>query len=335
MMSASSQTQRVAVQGEVLLRQRYIEGLSSDPRDLSRHPEILYDARGVELLNVIRRLHSYYIPSLEAVVLEGCAKNIVQLCKDKGISWLADLGAGKSPRTPILFNAMDKEHLFMDVHLCDISTEANSTNRERLRQWYVFPWTFTAHLWGCDAVLQWLPQQRKFNGRGILSFLGQNFGNFWPSDEGVAFLRRVYEGLSVGGLLLLGLDCPPHDQFKPAYEVLQAYRGPDTDNFIRNALHRLVALGGTVDLTAWHYFCDYDFAQDCVIMGLQAISPNEIRVENQRFSFEAGEDLIVERSYRYSPGRLIDLAAAAGFNPDKIKIFQDVNKRYLIACLER
>jgi uncharacterized SAM-dependent methyltransferase len=122
--------------------------------------------------------------------------------------------------------------------------------------------------------------------------------------------------LQAGDALLVGADLK-----KDARMLEAAYDDPlgVTAAFNLNLLARINReLGANFDLGRWRHYAFYNAALGRIEMHLASLASQAIDVGDHRFSFERGETIHTENSYKYSVAEFQALAARAGFRPVKV-----------------
>jgi len=144
-------------------------------------------------------------------------------------------------------------------------------------------------------------------------FLGSNIGNFDPpgADE---FLLGVRAALASGDALLVGTDL-----VKPERDLLLAYDDPlgVTAAFNRNLLVRINReLGGDFDVSAFRHLARWNAPESRVEMHLVAERDQQVHIPGASLevSFEAGETIWTESSYKYRPDQVVEMLERAGFH---------------------
>jgi uncharacterized SAM-dependent methyltransferase len=143
-------------------------------------------------------------------------------------------------------------------------------------------------------------------------FLGSNIGNFDPPAARL-FLSSIRESLRAGDKLLLGVDL-----VKEEGDLLLAYDDPlgVTAAFNKNILLRINReLGGNFDLAAFDHHVIWNAAATRVEMHLVTRGRQHVSIPAAacEVSFEAGESIWTESSYKYQPALVAALARASGF----------------------
>ncbi len=146
--------------------------------------------------------------------------------------------------------------------------------------------------------------------------MGSNIGNYEPA-RGKKLLRGIAATLKPGDGLLLGAD------LKKDPRVLElAYDDPTgvTSAFNKNLLARINReLQGRFDLDDFRHVAHYDSHAGAVHSYLEARRAHEVRVDaiDLTVSFEAGEAIHTESSYKYSFDDIKALGKAVGFRLER------------------
>jgi L-histidine Nalpha-methyltransferase len=278
--------------------------LTRTPRELPSH--YLYDRLGSSLFEAICRLPWYRIADIEQHLLDAHSTAIFGRLGP--VSTVVELGPGSGGKLVTLLAASPRRHL--TVHLIDVSDEALG---QATRALAVAPdLSVVTHQATYQAGLSAIGRPRGPNGRTLVVFLGSNIGNF--DREGAdALLRDVRGAVSGGDALLLGTDL-----VKPEEELLLAYDDPlgVTAAFNRNLLVRVNReLGGDFDVNQFTHRATWNAAASRVEMHLVSTRRQRVCVAacNLEMTFEAGETIWTESSYKYCVDDLAPTLARAGF----------------------
>ncbi len=276
--------------------------LRTRPRTIP--PRWLYDDRGSELFDRITRLPEYYPTEAEREIL---ATHSAMIAEVSGATTVIELGSGTSDKTRTLLDAFVVHGEIERFAPLDVSEAtllyAAEVLAERYPDLVVEPVVgdFTRHL-------ARLPS----GGTRLVAFLGGTVGNFY-TDERRAFLGALADGLVAGDWLLLGVDLiKPIDRIMAAYDDSQGV----TDAFIRNALAVINRdLDANFDLGNFEYVPLWDAREHRVDMRLRACDPETAHIGALGLDvvFEAGEELRVEISTKFSPDDVVAELADAGF----------------------
>lgn len=278
-----------------------IAGLSQEPRTLPC--KFFYDERGAGLFQKICELPEYYVTRSELQILRLFG---AEIAKTLGAQIeLIGLGTGAGTKTQILLEELKEPQVYVPI---DISKEQLQKSTTRFRQ--IFPALEILPV--CADYLEpfELPLPRRVSSRSVVYFPGSTIGNFKPDDAG-KFLRRLVDLCAPNGGLLIGVDLQKDKQI-----IEQAYNDSAgvTADFNLNLLARANReLGADFDLKQWRHRAIYNPADGRIEMHLISQIDQTVRIQDHSFSFRAGEKIISEYSYKYTPDGFTALAREAGF----------------------
>jgi dimethylhistidine N-methyltransferase len=278
--------------------------LTQSPRQLpSRY---LYDELGSALFEAICRLPWYRIATIEQSLLSTHAASIFSRLQP--VSTVVELGPGSGEKLVTLMAALPKRDV--TVHLVDVSPAALDTAATALAA--SSPLTVVAHHATYEAGLAAVGRSGGAAGRTLVVFLGSNIGNFDPAGTD-ALLRGVRAALGPGDALLLGTDL-----VKPEADLLLAYDDPlgVTAAFNRNVLVRVNReLDGDFDVNQFSHRAVWNAPESRVEMHLVSRSRQRVQVRGSRLdvTFDAGESIWTESSYKYRLDDLAPMLDRAGF----------------------
>jgi L-histidine N-alpha-methyltransferase len=267
-----------------------------------------YDALGSALFEAICQLPWYRITRAETNLLASRAREII--ARVDPVSTLVELGPGSGEKLATLIEEGRSRAQHLTVHLVDVSASA-----------LVLAGRTLSALDGVDVV----PHQAAYEaglaeavaypdtpGRRLTLFLGSNIGNFDPPGAD-ALLRSIRAALGPGDALLIGTDL-----VKPTNQLRLAYDDPlgVTAAFNRNLLVRINReLGADFEVEAFRHCALWNSAESRVEMHLVATSRQHVRVAaaSLELTFEAGETIWTESSYKYRPADVVDMLERCGF----------------------
>lgn len=280
-------------------------GLSSSPKQL--FPKYLYDSLGSRLFDAICHVDEYYPTRAENEILIRHAAEMVAGIPD--CQTLIELGSGSADKTRSIIEALlrhQTELLFIPV---DISASALEKSSRALLAAYP---ALRIEAYAADyleglAAMQPLPP-----GPALILFLGSNIGNF-EKAEALTFLRAIRRMIRRGDALLLGADLK-----KDRATLEAAYNDAlgVTRAFIVNELARINReLGGDFDLWAFGLRSVYNEEKGCVDVYLESLRPQSVTISSLEMSitFEAGEWIHMEHSYKFDVDGLSALGLQSGF----------------------
>jgi len=279
--------------------------LTLSPRQLpSRY---LYDELGSSLFEAICRLPWYRVATIEQSLLAAHAAAIFSRLPP--ISTVVELGPGSGEKLVTLMAARPARDV--TVHLVDVSLAAldQATSVLAARS----SLTVVAHQATYEEGLSAVGRSRDGSGQTLVVFLGSNIGNF-DAQSTDAFLRAARATLRSGDALLVGTDL-----VKPEAELLLAYDDPlgVTAAFNRNLLVRVNReLGGDFDVNRFSHRAVWNASDSRVEMHLVSQSRQRVRVAGcgLDITFDAGEPIWTESSYKYRAADLAPMLDRAGFD---------------------
>ncbi len=281
-------------------RDLVLRGLTSDVKTLP--PSLFYDSAGAALFEQICELPEYYPTRTELSIL---TEHGADLAKAAGESVaLIEYGSGAGTKVRLLLDHLEHPVAYVPV---DVSqAQLLRVAEERAVQYpglQVFP--------VCADYTQPLSLPKlPATAKRVAFFPGSTIGNFHPT-EAAAFLHRVRHTVGPQGGMILGVDRRKdphvlHDAYNDAAGVTAAFN--------LNLLTRLNrTLGGTFDLTTFRHVAFFNDVASRIEMHLESTIAQHVRVADVEITFEAGETIHTECSYKYDEARLVALAEAGGF----------------------
>ena len=159
-------------------------------------------------------------------------------------------------------------------------------------------------------------------------FPGSTIGNFRPRAA-LRLLRSVARLVGDGGGLLIGFDLDKDESIVwPAYNDRQGISAA----FNLNLLARINReLGADFDLRAFAHRADYNRKKQRVEIHLVSLKDQVVRIGGRDFTFQEGEMIHTEYSYKYSLDRFGRLTSRAGFSLDRQ--WSDANQYFCVQYL--
>jgi L-histidine N-alpha-methyltransferase len=287
------------------MRDDALAGLQSPMKSIP--PVWFYDERGSRLFEEITRLPEYYPTRAERHLLETFAPTIAELSK---ADTLVELGAGACEKTRVLLDALQELGTLTRYVPFDVSDEflrdAASTlsNEYESLSIHLVIGDFSDHL-----------TQISTDGRRIVAFLGGTIGNLDPARR-ARFLFDLNCTMSSEDSLLLGADL-----VKDQRRLVAAYDDAAgvTAQFNKNVLHVLnEQLGGNFNPELFAHVALWNQAEEWIEMRLRALQATEVTLTDAGLTvgFRKGEDILTEISAKFTPERIEEELAAAGFVVD-------------------
>jgi dimethylhistidine N-methyltransferase len=319
--ASADRSTAVAVQALADAVQYY---LTLAPRQLPS--EFFYDPLGSALFEAICELPWYRITRAEGALLDRHGGDILSFVDS--LSTVVELGPGSGGKLLTLLSASAKPH-DLTVHLIDVSAAALTQASRALAELGVAG--VVAHQATYETGLVEAAAMRAQRGRTLMLFLGSNIGNFDPPDAD-AFLRSVRAALSPRDALLVGADL-----VKPEADLLLAYDDPlgITAAFNRNLLVRINReLGADFAIDRFAHRAAWNAAESRVEMHLVSTVRQRVRVPTAAIevTFESGETIWTESSYKYEPEDVQAMLERAGFR--RMSQWVDEDARFALTLVE-
>jgi dimethylhistidine N-methyltransferase len=290
-----------------------VAGLRATPKHIP--PKYFYDAAGSRLFERITTLPEYYPTRAEMQILRERAGAVAALVPAEGA--LVEFGSGSSAKVRLLLARMPKLRAYVPV---DISGEFLGEEARRLRAEHsslqVVPVAadFTKPFALPDAV-RGLPRAGFFPGSTI--------GNFDP-DDAKAFLRNAAGVLGGGAAFIVGVDLVKDEAIlNRAYDDAQGVTAAFNLNLLARANRELKA---DFDLDGFAHHAFFNEEQSRIEMHLVSRKVQQVHVGGATFTFDEGETIHTENSYKYTVDGFLRLAAEAGWRgsdvwTDKDRLF--------------
>lgn len=295
-----------------------VGGLSAQPKHLS--PKFFYDAVGSQWFDAITALPEYYPTRIEINLLRDNGEEIAGLLGHDNL--LLELGSGSSLKIRTLLDAVQPA-VYMPV---DIS-------RDHLQQAAMSIALDYPNLQVCAVCADYsevieLPKLAAAYPC-VAFFPGSSIGNFEPKEAGL-FLQRVAAMIGVGGKLLIGVDLRKDPNvLHAAYNDSQGV----TAAFNLNLLKRINReLGANFEVDAFQHYAFYNPILHRIEMHLVSMKNQTVRCNGELFSFQNGESIHSENSYKYSVEAFHQLASQVGF--DVLQVWQDDQALFSLHCLQ-
>ncbi len=267
----------------------------------------LYDKRGAELFVEITQQPEYYPTRTELKILAEHGAEIATHLAD-GV--LVEYGSGSSKKIGTLLNAVAEAQRPLPAYVgLDISQQHLVESCKALAAQYHGLATVAI----CADYTQplQLPAIEALEGKTKTAFFpGSTIGNLQPY-EAVAFLGNVAQLVGPGGGLLIGVDLK---KTKALLEAAYDDAAGVSANFALNLLERMNReLGADFALDQFRYRAFYNEAPGRIEMYIESLVEQTVSLAGQSIHFDAGERLLTEHSYKYSPEEFARLASQAGF----------------------
>lgn len=297
-------------------------------RGLARQPKRIpskyfYDARGSALFERICAQPEYYLTRTELAILQAHAGAIAEAIGPRPL--LVEYGSGSGLKTRVLLQALLDPVGYVPVEISRsalrASVESLAAEFPRLEMLPVCA-DFTG------AVV--LPAPRRRQRRVVVFFPGSTLGNF-SRREAIALLGRMRAEMGPDGAAVIGIDL---DKERALIEAAYNDAAGVTAEFTLNLLVRMNReLGADFDLDRFRHRATWNPLAGRIETHIVSRIGQEVHIGDRTFRFAAGEAMLVEYSYKYSPAGFERMAAAAGLRV--ARTWTDPKHWFAIELLER
>jgi dimethylhistidine N-methyltransferase len=285
-----------------------IAGLSQPNKILPA--KYFYDEQGSKLFEAITQLPEYYPTRVEINLLREHHETIAKLLKDD--VWLLEYGSGASLKIRLLLQAI-RPNCYVPM---DISKDFLLASAESLMEDY--PWlnVYAACVDYSQPVR--LPADMITSAQKLGFFPGSSIGNFSPQEAQI-FLQGVRKTLGKDGAMLIGIDLQKDKQvLEAAYNDCQGVTAAFNFNILQH-INRV--LGTQFNIDYFEHKAIYSEEKSRVEMHLVSTMDQIVKIsdtntagsESKNITFQAGESIHTENSYKYSKQGFTDLVEGAGF----------------------
>lgn len=282
-----------------------IRGLKKTPPQIA--PKFFYDKTGSEIFDAICETDEYYLTRTETGILN---QYLDEICRHIGPDCLLlEPGSGSSHKVRILLESLRPEaYLPMDISRDHLKSVAQELADE-------YPW-LDIHAACIDYTapidLSFLHTESGSSAHKVAFFPGSSIGNFEPG-QAIGFLQNIARMVGPGGGLLIGVD------LKKDRAILDAAYNDTagaTADFNLNLLHRINdELDADFQIDEFSHRAFYNQDMGRVEMHLVSQCQQTVRVEDERFDFQADDYIHTENSYKYHIDEFQALAQQGGFEP--------------------
>lgn len=265
-----------------------------------------YDHQGSKLFDRICDCKDYYITRTEMRLLMDIAPQIAKILGKKGA--LIEPGAGAIRKLSVLLKKIDSLSVYIPLDISDLFLKEAAQRIQKN-----FP-AINIHPIAADFIEPFSVEHviTQYDVARILVFFpGSTFGNFAP-QEGQRFLENMRKiSTLTGGGMLIGVDL-----VKNIARLERAYNDSEgiTAAFNKNILRRINReLGGRFNLEQFSHKAFFNKEKSRIEMHLVSQKKQSVPIGDKEISFEKGESIHTENSYKYTRGSFACLADKANF----------------------
>ena len=265
----------------------------------------LYDELGSILFDAITVLPEYGLTRADIRILRVHSRQIISALP-RNLT-IAELGSGTGSKSRWILEAAAPV-VYQPIDISRTAVEQCVKVVETIEGVTVAPQT-ASYLEGLETVIK----NRAAKQTLLVLFLGSTIGNF-DYTAAPAFLRSIRSLLRPGDALLLGTDL-----IKPLPQMLAAYDDPTgvTAAFNLNLLGRLNReLDANFHLRNFRHEARFNENESRIEMHLVSLRRQTVNVAalDAQFSFDPGESIWTEGSYKFRRSEVRSLAVDAGFS---------------------
>lgn len=287
-------------------------GLTGVPKTLP--PKYFYDAQGADYFDQVCELNEYYPYRTELRLLPRVAQELAQMFRTQAPAGLnvVEFGAGSLHKIRPLLSSMTMIHRFTAIDIC--GDHLQDACRTLVRE---FPTLAIKCIEGDFTK----PLHLSAHACTPLGFFpGSTIGNFSP-NEAVAFLTSARQTLGPGSYMLVGVDTKKSEPL--LHRAYNDHQGV-TARFNKNILVRINReLNGNFNVDDFEHQAWYNRDQGRIEMHLRSQRRHQVCIQGYDFSFERGETIHTENSYKYHPHEFEALARCAGWHTCKGWLAED------------
>ena len=274
-------------------------------------PQYFYDSLGSALFGAICELPEYYLTRAEAEILTTNRAEIVAALAAP--ARLVELGSGSATKTRVLLDELsgrELEYVPVDVD----ATLLEQVGRDLIAEYPRL--SVTAAAGDFRRPSRVLRDLLTDAGQTAVLFLGSTVGNL-DRAEAITMLRDVRSILRPGSAMLIGADLrKPKPILDAAYNDALGV----TAAFNLNLLQRINReLGGRFDLRCFAHRAFYDEEHGRIEMHLVSLREQNVLIDDLQLevSFNEGETIHTENSYKYDRESIAAMAADGGFRLER------------------
>lgn len=284
--------------------QELAQGLAAEAASVP--PKFFYNVLGSKLFEAITALDEYYPTRTEAGIFEAAHQQIAQTLAETGLNHpcLIDLGAGNCAKAMALIpHLRPRQYVPVDISVDFLKDAAGQVQNS-------FPALDIVGVGMDFSAGLALPDEVQDRDR-VFFYPGSSLGNFQPA-QALEFLQHIADpaqGRARG--LLLGIDLVKDPAtLKAAYDDALGVTAAFNKNLLRHVNDLLAA---DFDVWQWRHVALFNAEQSRIEMHLEAMCDLTVNWPGHARSFQAGERIHTESSYKYTVDGMTALLRQAGF----------------------
>lgn len=271
-------------------------------------PQFFYhDQKGSDLFNQICELDEYYVTRTEIKILRENIEEITQIIGESCL--LIEYGSGSVDKAYWLLDHLKQPFAYMPIdiakgHLLDYG----KTTAQRYPNLKIIAVNadYTNYIT--------IPEVVKNIENKVIFFAGSTIGNLDYPDA-ITLLKQSIHLLEGKGSLLIGVDLKKDPNIlHSAYNDQKGITAQFNLHILENINQELNA---NFKLDQFAHYAFYNPYYGRIEMHLMSKIPQNIKVADRNFHFQAGETIHTENSYKYSQADFEFLVKESGFKIEK------------------
>ena len=301
-------------------RHDVLAGLNAPTRAIPS--KYFYDLRGSLLFDQICEVEEYYPTRTETAIMRRYGR-MMAACIG-GNARLVEYGSGSSLKTRILLNELTELDSYLPI---DISRDHLHATAKDLATEY--PQHAIKPLVGDFTKPLCLPESSSPKMKTCIYFPGSTIGNFTHS-EASDLLHAMRATAGNHGSLLIGFDLLKE---KSILEAAYNDRDGITAQFNLNLLSRINReLDAQIDVSKFEHRAIFNQQVGRIEMRLRSRCNQSIRVDDQFFHINEGDEILTEYSHKYTVEGFTTMADEAGWSCRAV--WFDPKKYFAVMYLE-
>jgi len=283
-----------------------LSGLQKPQKEIPS--KYFYDEQGSKLFECICTLEEYYIPCIEASIMQTNISEMVELIGSRVL--LVEYGCGACMKVRGLLDHLHDPVAYVPI---DISREQLLRVTQDLSVSYpdleVLPVC-------ADYTSSFeIPVAKRKWDRMVVYFPGSTISNF-DILSGKHFLKHIANICGQGGALLIGVDLKKdpavlHSAYNDNRRVTAAFN--------LNLLQRINReLNCDFQVDMFEHYAFYNPRKGRVEMHLVSQREQSIYLDSTTINFAKGESIWTESSYKFTLNEFAQMATAAGFKVERV-----------------
>ena len=276
-----------------------LQGLKVEQKFIN--PKYFYNHHGSKLFEQITELDEYYPTRTERKILQSRANDIAQLIEPNSL--IVEPGAGSCKKIEYLLEAL---HPSVYVPQ-DVSAEFLKQSAQRLSNEY--SWLDVVPVASDFSDPIEIPERLQ-SLRKYAFYPGSTIGNFEPEDA-LNFLKQMRQLVGDNGGMIIGVDL--HKDNEILHAAYNDKKGITAQFNLNTLSHINDILDADFNIKEFEHVALYNSKKQRIEMYLKSLKSSAYDVLGETVTFEKGELVHTEHSYKYTIEGIASLAQNSGF----------------------